>query len=689
MSSFRALAIAMATCLIGVVAPWTAVARQPSAPSLNRAQRAALEAAVNAVDRAAATPVVTTASWQTHVLRSSDGSHYVALRALASDVAAPAGPVVLYVRLASRRSEAVTTTAERSAVREWLDGQRSDPLPMRVSGSMSVPRGEMPVGGTAMGRDPAAESVAALRLLTLERERAARRREDEEASRRAALESAASGRTSDMLPFEDFDVAAMLGTTPAGGVDLRRSLTAGPGDYDLYVGWAAAARGRGDAAEVHVLRHRLVLPAASADFALSDLVLADEVHATSATYRPEQQNAHPYAMGALEVTPAIDERFLVDGRLSVLFQAISPAADDAGKPDVRVRFMVTRLDGTREIAVGSLPEQRHHAATLPADFSVARGHPLVVAVQVSLARFARGRYRLTVNATDERTGSQATRAAIFQVAGTPHSLLREAPAPGQAFRRESILAPPLLAMVVGGLTPPEPSAMLRRALDAAAAGRFADLVRDAPVEPSERATAQALRALGLYALGDAPRTVAVQLQQALAQGARPAPLLVVLGATQALSGSDKAAIAMWNDARDGSVDDTALGTLLVDAYMRQGDVARATAMARAALDAQPGSLEAVRGLAGASIAAARYLEAVQVLDSHPLAPGDLDTRFLVVHALYGAFVSNTAPANSPSGLARLRTLGREYVDAGGPHAALVAEWLVVLGGAPATLPPGR
>ena len=73
----------------------------------------------------------------------------------------------------------------------------------------------------------------------------------------------------------------------------------------------------------------------------------------------------------------------------------------------------------------------------------------------------------------------------------------------------------------------------------------------------------------------------------MAQGAPAAPVLVVLGATYALAGDDKAALTAWNQARDAGIDDASVATLLVDAYMRQGDVARATAMARAALDAQP------------------------------------------------------------------------------------------------------
>jgi len=648
-------------------------ARQ-GAPAVSVPQRAALDAAVRAVHRRSASEAPDI-SWQSHVLRASDGSHYVALRATVPGDALPSGPVVLYVRLATRPTDPPSTTSERSAVLEWLDGERNAPLPMRAGGSMSVPRGEMPVGSIMPGRDPASESVAALRLLTLERDRAARRREDREADRRKALESAARARPTNLLPFEDFDVAATLTPAPGGGVEVWRSLTAGPGDYDLSLAWATpAARGRPIA--VRVVSRRLTLPAAGPGFDLSDIVLADDVRVVTTSSRASEQNAHPYLLGALDAAPARDDRFRVDEKLSVLMQVVNPSGDAGGKPDVDVAFAVTRFEGDREVAIGALPTQRHNGVTLPADFSTAQGHPLFVAVQAPLTRFARGRYRLAITATDVLTGRQAARDVRFTVTGTPQSLLREAPAPGQAFRRDAVLTPSLRQTLVSALTPIAPSTMLRGMLEAAVAGRFADLVRDAAVEPGERPAAIALRAFGLYALGDTPRAVAVQLQQALTQGAPAAPVQVLLGATHALAGADTLAIDAWNRAREGQVDDPSIAALLVDAYMRLGDAARATAMARAAVDASPGNAAASRGLAAASIAAGRYAEALDVLA--PLSGGnDADTDFLVIHALYGGVVGRTAPGSTPDGLARLKDLGRRYIAAGGAHAALVREWLSV------------
>lgn len=146
-----AAALAALSVLLAGAAPAQA---QSAAPRLNRSQRALLEAVVSAVDRAAAGAAdapLAGAAWLSHVLRASDGSHYVALRAEVPDAPVPADPATLYVRLALRRVGSETLLAPpRSAVMDWLQGLRGDPLPMRAMKSMSVPQGEIPVGGAAM-----------------------------------------------------------------------------------------------------------------------------------------------------------------------------------------------------------------------------------------------------------------------------------------------------------------------------------------------------------------------------------------------------------------------------------------------------------------------------------------------------------------------------------------------------------
>ena len=666
------------------------MAAAQSTPKLTKSQRTTLEAVVAAVDQAESAGVVTPAAWQSHVLRASDGSHYVALSAVARDLPAPKDPVLLYVRLATRRTPGERISVpERSAVAEWLKGLRGDPLPMRASRSMTVPQGELPVGGAASlsGRPGsssagAVEASLALQLQDRERQRAALERAERDKRRRAELESAAAAPAPAMHPFEDFDLQTRLVTGPQGLI-IERGLTVGPGDYDLYVAWADASAGSRSPA-VRVLAHRLTLAGASStDFSLSDVVLADTVHALPAPYPVEQQSAHPYAIGALEAQPASDRVFRIDEALSVAFQVINPAGSPAGTPDVEVGFRVTRVLGAREELVGSLPPQRYNGSNLPRDFDVAKGHPLFVAVQAPLRTFARGHYKMVITAIDHVSGRQAGSDVLFDVAGTPDSLLREAPTPGHAFRRDAVLTSATLASVARALTPPAPSPELTHALAAAAAGRFSDLMQADISTPAERPTGLVLRGLALYGLGDSTRAVAAQLQQAAAQGAPAAPVQLVLGAAHALSGDDRSAVAAWNLAREGGIDDEIVATLLVDAYLRQGDVARAAAMARAALDSQPGNGMAARGLAATYIATARYADALALLE--PRAPGsaaDPDTDFLVLHALYASHVSGHAPGNTPAGRERFAAAARAYIGAGGRHAELAQAWLDVVTGDP-------
>ena len=673
LSRVVATRLAAVTLLLSV--PCAAAAQ--NAPKLSKAQRTTLEAVVAAVDRAQEAGAVTPATWQSHVLRASDGSHYVALRATVIDVPVPIGGAMLYVRLAARRSDERTELA-RSAVMEWLKGLRGDPLPMRAARSTTVNAGEMPVGGTAASvGDVTADASAALRLGDLQREREQRQREDDGARRRAELERPQPPPTP-LYPFEDFDLQTRLVAGPQGLV-VERGLTVGPGDYDVYVAWADPPAGS-RSPSVRVLTHRLTLPGASStNFSLSDVVLADTVHSLPAPYPVEQQSAHPYAIGALEAQPASDRVFRIDEALSVAFQVINPAGSPVGTPDVEVGFRVTRVLGAREELVGSLPPQRYNGSNLPRDFDVAKGHPLFAAVQAPLRTFARGHYKMAITAIDHVSGRQAGRDVLFDVAGTPDSLLREAPTPGHAFRRDAVLTPTTLAAVARALTPPAPSPALTQALAATAAGRFPDLLRADVAEPAERPTSLFLRGLALYGLGDSGRAVAAQLQQAAAHGAPAAPVQLMLGATHALVGDDRSAVGAWNLAREGGIDDLTVATLLVDAYLRQGDVARAAAMTVAALDSQAGNGVAARGLAATNIATARYAEALAILE--PRAPGsapDPDADFLVLHALYASHVRGHAPGNTVAGREQFAAAARAYNSGGGPHAELVQAWLDVV-----------
>jgi hypothetical protein len=431
---------------------------------------------------------------------------------------------------------------------------------------------------------------------------------------------------------------------------------------------------------VVVVTRQLRMPAAPAVFGLSDIVVAEEVVALSKPYSGLQQASHPYAFGGVEVVPAPGNRLVNDGTLGLVYQVVNASASAAGKPDVDVTFQLHRVIDDRLEAFGRLEPQRHNTNSLPGDFDVALGHPLFGAVRAPLATFPRGHYRIEVTAVDRLAGRRAIMEVALEVKGSPASLLREAPKAGQAFRREQLLTPAVLASLARALAPPSPSPPLAQGLAAAEAGRFAELVQVAVTEPSERRLAQALLALGLYGLGDSPRTVATQLTQAAAQGAPAGPVRLMLGATSALLRDDAAAVAAWNDAREEGIPDTVVSPLLVEAYLRRQDVVRAAAMATAVLDRHPGNSEARQALAMTHIATRRYLDAIALLDATEAPePADGSEDFLRLHALFAAHVGGVS---IPDATARFERIASAYVERAGLHAELVQEWLAVVTAVP-------
>jgi hypothetical protein len=245
--------------LLGVVVITAAApvaAQQAQAPTLSRHERTAMQALVKAADAPAA-ETMAEGDWPIHVLRASDGSHYVAFSLYRVEGLRPDEPLLLYVRLATR-SAGHEATAERSAVAEWLAGQSPVPaLPRR-----GLAFGEMPTYGAAgIAQRGASLQAQNLQILELERERARQKDEAQARARKASLEGSETARPPrPLLPFEDFDLRARAAVDTSGQPVIRRSLTAGPGNYELTVAWieADADLSKG----VRVARRAITLPPA-------------------------------------------------------------------------------------------------------------------------------------------------------------------------------------------------------------------------------------------------------------------------------------------------------------------------------------------------------------------------------------------------------------------------------------------
>lgn len=658
----RLAASVVTACLWGA-----ATAHGQAPPELTRQQRQLLQNLIAAVDSTAADPAAASPAddWLTHVLRASDGSHYIAFSVTPAAGTVAADRLVIYVRLATAIVPGETAVAERSVVREWLQGARIDPrlLPRRGIAIGEMP--EMGAGANINRSGVSAVGSADLKIMDLERERSRQRREDDEKRRRSELEGATIT-SSDRFPFEDFEIGPPAAFTD-GTRAIQRALTVGPGAYDLFVAWVDASLPP-TKAPIHVARESLRLaPAGASEFGLSTVIVADQIRMRAAPYSPLEQRAHPYSLGPTEIVPARDTAFTPAERLSVAFQIFNPMPSPAGKPDVIVNLRIARMADTREEQVASLTPLIYNAATLPEDFDLRLRHPIIAALAVPLSTLRRGQYKLVITAEDRLAGAVVANATPFSVIGTPAGLLAEAPPLAQRLDPAVMLGPGTVAALLDRLAPPSPSPALGRALDAARAGRFVDLLVEESPAPAEGGLRAALTGLALLSVGDLG--AATHFQRALDSGVARPPVQYLLGAVLALQNRESDAISAWESAAAGGLPRALTAALLANALLRRGDAAGAAA-AIAERDLMPEAPAGRRIFAATRIAVQREREAVRVLEALLTgSPGDLEGRWLLVHALYAEVVRGAGNRD------HFNAEAQRYIDAGGPHAALARDWL--------------
>lgn len=642
-----------------------------TAPNLTRQQRDHLQSLVTAADAAAATPssTVADARWFTHRMRASDGSHYVAVQVEPPQSALGDVPVMIYVRLATRTEPGTTTVAERSAVREWLAGARTDPrlLPRR-----NIAIGDMPAfgaGGVAARGSTPTSGTTDLRLMALERERAKQEQEDRDKQRKAELEGRQAA-TRTLLPFEDFDLATRPQVVDGARL-LSRAFTAGPGNYELYLAWIDASAPRGATPRVSHLS--VTLPVArTAGLSTSDVILADAVSARAAPYPPSEQASHPYSIGPMEVSPNRTHRFNREGDLALVLQVINAQSTEAGMPDVAVNIRIMKMVGDRETPAASLNPHLYNETTLAPDFNLRAGHPLFAAVTAPLSSLSRGDYRAKITVTDRIAGVSTGTEADFSIAATPSSLLADAPPLPRAFRRDVALSPSAIEALLTALAPgAPPSPALGRALATARSGKLVDLLVEEPVSPSESGIRSALSGLAYLSVGDA--SASVLLQQALEQHAPAGPVQFLLGCARAAQGRDADAIAAWRTSIASGSAPAVTALLLAEALFRQRNAAEASGMIPP--DAAASSPDWIRLDAAIKISLRRDSEAAAALATYLLSHADdQDARWLFLHARYAQYVRDRATL-TPADRDTFRTQAQAYLDANAPHSALLRDWL--------------
>jgi hypothetical protein len=200
---------------------------------------------------------------------------------------------------------------------------------------------------------------------------------------------------------------------PATG-KVSRFVQLRPGEYDVMV--AVKERGvenpprNAPPAKTGFFRRDLaVKDFAAADLQGSDVIVASAIEPLTTPLTPEQQQANPYALTTINVTPQHDRKVKTSGELNLIF-FIYGFGHMGGKPNVVVDYnFYQKLPEGEKYFIKTAPQELNEK-TLAPQFDAAQGHLLTsILVGVPLMRFPVGEYRMEIKVTDKITGKTFTR----------------------------------------------------------------------------------------------------------------------------------------------------------------------------------------------------------------------------------------------------------------------------------------
>jgi len=378
----------------------------PARKPLDSRQREAVLSLIKAVDAAqeADAPSHEALAWDGHVLKSGDQTAYVPYRLTHNGAADGFTSTVMYVRAVTRR-DGMRAAEEHSFLREWL--ARGGDVPRRISETVYVGPGEMPVGGpaTSSSRRAISAPAEALAVLALQ-QRAFEKQKAADAAAKKKLEM--KERDPFRFAFEDYYLVDTKSARRADARVYERAMTLPPGEYDIFVGLLDRANTK--TSSPAILKRTLVVPDFWDDrLAVSSLILAQAVTPLKAPLTPVQQLEHPYTLGQTEVVPVTAASFRTDEALSVVFQMSNYGAPDT---DLTVDYAFYQMDGPRRLfnrtnaqlfSDGDLPPPR------------AWDTQAFAMQTVPLRVFPPGRYELEVIVKDRLTRATATGTVAFSV----------------------------------------------------------------------------------------------------------------------------------------------------------------------------------------------------------------------------------------------------------------------------------
>ena len=218
-------------------------------------------------------------------------------------------------------------------------------------------------------------------------------------------------------PWDDIHFLSAAQVTASQG-KLNRVFMAAPGTYDVYIAMKermSEKAPKGAVPKVGVLKTQVTVPDFwSGELTTSSVIVADKVNVLTAMPSPEEARERPFVFGAQELEPAKDLVFTKGEQLATFFQVYNASLDPAGKPNLLLEYNFHRKEGGAEKFFNKTAPQTINASMLPPAFDPSK-FPVPGGIEVPLASFPEGEYRLEIKVTDNVSKKTVTRDVNFTV----------------------------------------------------------------------------------------------------------------------------------------------------------------------------------------------------------------------------------------------------------------------------------
>jgi hypothetical protein len=222
--------------------------------------------------------------------------------------------------------------------------------------------------------------------------------------------------------YEDMNTFSVPGNAK-GTERISRSFAVGPGAYDVYmvVKEPSPEKPQKNAPpqKMSLLKQTVQVPDLWNDeLNTSSVFVAERIDPLPAPLTSQQQAERPYALGTMEIVPAVDSKFAKSEELQTFLLIYNAKTDKDNKPDVSVEFNFYATQAGAEKFFNKTNPQNLNAQTLPPGFDFAAGHQLQAGQAVPLTSFPEGEYRLEIKVTDKLADKIVTRNVNFTVSAS-------------------------------------------------------------------------------------------------------------------------------------------------------------------------------------------------------------------------------------------------------------------------------